>query len=150
MRALLLAFVMTCGLVSGAQAQCNSPWDAPWDARPDLRPLWLTKACRYDFPKRDGFAGTPRTIVLKPGTVIDRFGHPGGSFLAPADASYMGRSIPYDRLKMPYYRYQVLKPLRVSAGRAAAWFDQPGGGIQYKTSRRVGELVASGHLKQLW
>lgn len=79
-----------------------------------------------------------------------RFGQPGGSFLAPADASYMGRSIPYDRLKMPYYRYEVRKPLRVAAGRTAAWFDQPGGGIQYKTGRRVSELLASGHLKQLW
>ena len=146
MRALLLAFFVTWGLTSGAQAQCY----LPWDARPDLRPIWLSKACRYDFPKRDGFAGRPRMLVLRPGTVIDRFGHPGGSFLAPADASYMGRAIPYDRLKMPYYRYQVLKPLRVAAGPAAAWFDQPGGGIQYKTGRRVGELVASGHLKQLW
>ena len=150
MRTLLLSFAVMLGLLSGAQARCDRPWDAPWDARPDLRPTWLTKACRYDFPKRDGFAGPVRSLVLKPGAVIDRFGQPGGRFLAPADASYMGRSVPYDRLKMPYYRYQVVKPLRVAAGRAAAWFDQPGGGIQYRTGRRVGELVASGHLKQVW
>lgn len=150
MRALWLAFFVTFGMLSGAQAQCDRPWDVPWDARTDLRMMWLTKACRYDFPKRDGFAGTPRMIVLKPGTVIDRFGYPGGRFLAPADASYMGRAIPYDRLKMPYYRYQVARPLRVAAGKAAPWFDQPGGGIQYMTSRRISELVASGHLKQVW
>jgi hypothetical protein len=38
---------------------------------------------------------------------------------------------------MPYYRYEVLKPLRVAAGKTAPWFDQPGGGIQYKTGLRV-------------
>jgi molecular chaperone HtpG len=74
--------------------------------------------------------GKPIGIVLRPATVIDRFGHPGGQFLAPADASYMGAGRPYDRLKMPYYRYEVLRPLRVKAGKAAPWFDQPGGGIQ--------------------
>ena len=113
--------------------------------------MWLTKACRYDFPKRDGFAGTPTNDRAQARhrhrpVRASRAAH----FLAPADASYMGRSIPYDRLKMPYYRYQVLKPLRVAAGQTAPWFDQPGGGIQYKTDRRVSELVASGHLKQLW
>ena len=44
---------------------------------------------------------------------IDRFGQPSGNFLAPADASYMGRAVPYDRLEMAYYRYKVTKPLRV-------------------------------------
>src|ERR1043165_5250125 len=146
MRALLLAFAVTCGLISGAQAQCY----LPWDARIDLRPIWLTKACRYDFPQRDGFAGRPKIVVLKPGTILDRFGQPGGRLLAPDGGSYMGRSVPYDRLKMPYYRYEVRRPLRVAAGPAAAWFDQPGGGMQYMTQRRIGELVASGHLKQLW
>jgi hypothetical protein len=51
---------------------------------------------------------------------------------------------------MPYYRYEVLKPLRVAAGKTAPWFDQPGGGIQYKTGPRVQELVARGYLKQAW
>jgi hypothetical protein len=82
MRALLASICILFGAVSGATAQCN----LPWDARPDLRPIWLSKTCRYEFPKRDGFAATPRTVWLKPGTVIDRFGQPGGRFLAPADA----------------------------------------------------------------
>jgi len=88
--------------------------------------------------------------VLRPGTVIDRFGQPTGIFLAPVDASYMGRAVPYDRLKMPYYRYEVVRPLRVQAGKAAPWFDQPGGGIQYKTVERVQVLVERGYLKQVW
>lgn len=150
MRALLLAISLTCGLIPGAWARCDRPWDAPWDARYDLRPDWLTEACRYDFPPNDGFAGRRRATVLKPGTIVDRFGRPTGKYLAPADSSYMGRSIPYDRLKMPYYRYEVVRPLRVATGRIGPWFDQPGGGIQYMTSRPIAELVASGHLKQVW
>ena len=89
-------------------------------------------------------------VRLKPGTRIDRFGHPGGRFLAPADASYMGRAVPYDRLKMAYHRYQVVRPLRVAAGKAAPWFDQPGGGMQYKTDRPVLVLVKEGYLKPVW
>lgn len=141
--ALLLAVVAT----GAAQAADCFP---PWNARFDLRAMWLKTDCSYRFPSRDGFAGSSRTTWLKPGTVVDRFGYPGGTFLAPADASYMGRSIPYDRLKMPYYRYEVVRRLRVRSGRIAPWFDQPGGGIQYKTERKVGDLVASGHLKQAW
>jgi hypothetical protein len=43
-----------------------------------------------------------------------------------------------------------LKPLRVKAGKAAPWFDQPGGGIQYKTDGKVQDFVAWGYLKQVW
>ena len=146
MTKLLSALVIVVAATGVAHAHCV----APWNARADLRAMWLAADCGYRFPDRDGFAGRARTAWLRPGTVLDRFGHPGGSFLAPADASYMGRSIPYDRLKMPYYRYEVVRPLRVRSGRIAPWFDQPGGGIQYKTERRVGELVASGHLRAMW
>ena len=138
-----LTFVMT-GLAEAADC------DLPWNARPDLRPMWLQADCGYRFPPRDGFARLPKTVRLRPGTMVDRFGHPGGRFLAPADASYMGRSVPYDRLKMPYYRYAVVRPLRVAAGTSAPWFDQPGGGIQYRTDRPIRALLEQGYLKPAW
>jgi hypothetical protein len=149
MKALLAALIVLAATL-GASAPSLAECYLPWNARPDLRMLWLQKDCRYWFPQRDGFAGRPRTIVLRAGTVIDRFGQPGGNFVAPADASYMGRAVPYDRLKMPYYRYEVVRPLRVQAGKAAPWFDQPGGGIQYKTGERVQVLVERGYLRQIW
>jgi hypothetical protein len=149
MKALLAALIILAATL-GASAPSLAECYLPWNARPDLRVLWLQKDCRYWFPQRDGFAARPRPIVLRVGTVIDRFGQPGGNFLAPADASYMGRAIPYDRLKMPYYRYEVVKPLRVQAGKAAPWFDQSGGGMQYKTGERVQVLVERGYLKQIW
>ncbi len=142
----LLSIAATMAGIATSAAECY----LPWNARPDLRMQWLQADCRYGFPQRDGFASRPRTIVLRSGTVIDRFGQPTGNFLAPADASYMGRAVPYDRLKMPYYRYEVVKPLRVQAGKAAPWFDQPGGGIQYKTGERVQVLLERGYLKQVW
>ena len=149
MRALLAALIILAATL-GASAPSLAECYLPYNARPDLRMLWLQKDCRYWFPQRDGFAGRPKAIVLRAGTVIDRFGQPTGNFLAPADASYMGRAVPYDRLKMPYYRYEVVKPLRVQAGKAAPWFDQPGGGMQYKTALPVRALVDSGHLRQIW
>jgi hypothetical protein len=149
MKRLLTALVVIAGTLSGIASSAAECY-LPWNARPDLRMLWLQTDCRYWFPQRDGFAGRPRDIVLPPGTVIDRFGQPTGNFLAPAEASYMGRAVPYDRLKMPYYRYEVVKPVRVKAGKAAPWFDQPGGGIQYKTAVPVKALVDSGHLRQVW
>jgi nicrotizing toxin Mtb-like protein len=149
LRAILTALLLI--VATAAQAQCNRPWDRPWDARYDLRDMWLKASdCRYIFPKNDGFAGVPRTVRLKAGTMLDRYGHPGGRFLAPADASYMGRAVPYDRLKMDYYRYEVVRPVRVKAGKATPWFDQPGGVIQYKTAQPVQVLIGKGYLKQTW
>jgi hypothetical protein len=149
MKALLTALTLAATTLAGIAASAAECY-LPWNARSDLRMVWLQTDCRYSFPQRDGFAGRPRDIVLRPGTAIDRFGHPGGNFLAPADASYMGRAVPYDRLKMPYYRYQVVKSLRVKAGPAAPWFDQPGGGVQYRTAVPVQALIDSGHLRQVW
>jgi hypothetical protein len=145
----LLAILLTLTAAMTGFAQAADCY-LPWNARPDLRVMWLQADCGYSFPPRDGFTRAPRTVRLMPGTVVDRFGHPGGRFLAPADSSYMGRSVPYDRFKMPYYRYAVVRPLRVAAGRSAPWFDQPGGGIQYKTDRPVQALLDQGYLRPAW
>jgi nicrotizing toxin Mtb-like protein len=142
-----LAVIMaTLAAVAEGAAECYRPWNA----RHDLRDLWFQADCRYRFPPNDGFAGAPRTVRLKAGMVLDRYGHPGGRFLAPADASYMGRAVPYDRLRMDYYRYEVVRPLAVKSGRAAAWFDQPGGMLQYKTAQPVQVLIDKGYLRQVW
>jgi hypothetical protein len=148
LRALLAIFLTFTAAMTGIAraAECY----LPWNGRPDLRAMWLQADCRYSFPPRDGFARAPKIARLKPGTVVDRFGYPSGLFLAPAGATYMGRSVPYDRLKMPYYRYTVVRPLRVSAGRSASWFDQPGGGIQYKTDRPIQALLDQGYLRHAW
>jgi hypothetical protein len=143
---LTAAWILIATMTGVAQAECY----LPFNARTDLRMLWLQGDCNYLFPPRDGFAGASKVVRLRPGTMVDRFGHPGGRFLAPADASYMGRAVPYDRFKMPYYRYEVVRPLRVASGKAAPWFDQPGGGMQYKTGQSIQALVDKGYLKPVW
>src|SRR6185436_1618313 len=93
MQVLLTALVAIATMMTGVTASAAECY-LPWNARSDLRMQWLQADCRYWFPRRDGFAGKPRNLVLKAGTVIDRFGHPTGNFLAPADSSYMGRAVP--------------------------------------------------------
>jgi hypothetical protein len=123
--------------------------DRPANARADLAARWLDANGRYRFPPDDGFAAAPRAETLAPGTLIDRYGQPGGRFLAPAGTAYEARALPYDKAKMDYYRYEVLKPLPVKAGAAAPWFDQPGGGTQYMTEKPVLQLIADGSLREL-
>jgi len=95
------------------------------------------------------------TETLLPGEDIDRYGGVYGSFLAPAGTPYAERSIPpFSLVSTPaagcdYHDYQVLKPFQVDSGPIAAWFDQPGGGLQFQLD---GSLVpgAPAQLTVLW
>jgi hypothetical protein len=120
----------------------------PPNARADLADEWFDPNGRYRFPDNDGFKGPPQEVTLAPGTLIDRYGQPGGRFLSPAGTPYEARALPYDRAKMDYYRYEVVKPLAVKAGEIVPWFDQPGGGTQYVTAISVGQLVTDGYLRE--
>ena len=62
---------------------------------------------------------------------------------------YGARALPYDKNKMPYHRYEVLKPFPVKVGKAAWWFDEPGGAVQYKTEKTVQQLIDDGSLKEV-
>ena len=68
---------------------------------------------------------------MKPGKKIDRIGAETGSFLSPEGTSFKARALPPDTPANPYYVYEVLEPLPVTSGRAAAWFGYEGGGTQY-------------------
>lgn len=140
------------GLAAGAAAadlQPQATVSRPSNARPDLDARWFDSNGRYRFPANDGFKAPPRDETLAPGTLIDRYGQPGGRFLSPVGTSYEARALPYDKSKMDYYRYEVLKPLPVKAGQAVPWFDQPGGGTQYMTATSVQALINEGFLKEV-
>jgi hypothetical protein len=95
------------------------------------------------------------TETLLPGEDIDRYGSVYGSFLAPAGTPYAERAIPPSSLDSTpaagcnYHDYQVLKPFNVDSGPIAAWFGQPGGGLQFQLD---GNLVpgAPAALTVLW
>lgn len=42
-----------------------------------------TKAIQTYFPPNNGFLGKATKITLKPGTIVDRYGYPGGRFASP-------------------------------------------------------------------
>ena len=99
----------------------------------------------YIYPPKDGFvlddAGEPIRYPerLRPGTRVDRFGYPGGAYLAPVGTPYAERALPPQNLNTPanapqsnYHVYCVVRPFTVAAGPIAPWFGQPGLGAQYK------------------
>ena len=102
------------------------------------------------YPKYDGFAGAPKNTLLKPGTVVDRYGTDGGRFLAPEGTSIGARALPASaRSGAPYLKYEVIKELSVQSGKATKWFGQKGGGTQYKTGPRIKNLINDGYLKEV-
>jgi hypothetical protein len=84
----------------------------------------------------------PGTIIdnaqLAAGTELGRFGYPGGTYLAPEGTPFADLSLPPDSAAKPYYQYVVDEPSslppgwRIEQSQAAPWFDQPGGGTQYR------------------
>lgn len=96
------------------------------------------------YPPADGFllvGGEPVRYKQKltPGKRIDRFGYPGGSYLAPAKTLFLQRALPPQNLNTPtgtpqsnYHLYCVIRPFDVDAGPIAPWFEQLGLGLQYK------------------
>ncbi len=103
----------------------------------------------YRFPPDLGFAhsgnfpnGRPLSIRggLPVGLLVDRFGGPGGGFLAPGGTAYGERSLPPTSLNTNpadpahlcnYHLYAVTRRFDVDAGPIASAFQQPGLGLQY-------------------
>jgi len=136
-----------------AGAECTRPWDA----RPDLRQGWLNIECGYWWPRYNGFEAEPTKGTIDPAKVkfVDRYGSPSGKFLSPADpdsAGYGDRSLPYDehdKAATKKHRYKVLKAVPVQVGKAAAWFDEPGGADQYMTEKSVQQLINEKFLEEV-
>ena len=141
-------FVATRAVAADLDRQSNATVVRPGNARADLHARWLEDGY-YRFPPDHGFATPPQETMLAPGAIIDRYGQPGGHYLAPAGTPFEARALPYDPAKLDYYRYEVLKPLPVKAGTAAPWFDQPGGGVQYVTAISVQQLIDQGYLREV-
>ncbi|GAB3154776.1 hypothetical protein GCM10027290_49740 [Micromonospora sonneratiae] len=101
------------------------------------------------YPPALGFVILPNgrpvkfPYLLQSGSRIDRFGFPGGTFLAPAGTPYARRALPPNSLNTPiqaplsnYHVYCVVRPFIVDAGPIAPWFAQPGLGFQYKLEQK--------------
>lgn len=107
----------------------------------------------------------PGTVVdnadIPRGTVIDRFGYPGGTYLSPQGIPFAERALPPESAFKPYYQYVVDDPSKLPPGwrieqsQAAPWFNQPGGGTQYRIIAPDGDeasveaLIDWGYLKEV-
>ncbi|MEJ6403469.1 TNT domain-containing protein [Yoonia sp. 2307UL14-13] len=131
-----------------------SPKRAPFHRR-DLSDEWYdAETGLLRWPPNDGFDGTVSRTTLPAGARIDRYSRETGlddtgSFLSPQGANWTSRALPYEKSTQQYAVYEVLRPLEVSSGRAAAWFDEAGGATQYLTDRSVGDLIREGYLRQV-
>jgi hypothetical protein len=131
----------------GGKVRAVTPKD-PW-VRKDLDPKWLDPDGNVIWPPNNGAAGPETVQQLKPGTIIDRFGSENGHFTSPKGTSYEQRSMPYEKLALPYSQYEVLKPLNANTSQIAPWFDQSGGGTQFRFDRTVKDLIANGYLRKV-
>ena len=101
------------------------------------------------YPPNDGAVGTPEIVTLKAGSVIvDRYGKYTGRYVSPKETLYENRALSRRTKKEEYHVYQIVKDIEnVQKAEIAAWFGQPGGGIQYKLPKKIVEL--EGYLKEV-
>lgn len=101
------------------------------------------------YQPNDGAVGTPEIVTLKAGSVIvDRYGKYTGRYVSPKETLCENRALSRRTKKEEYYVYQIVKDIEnVQKAEIAAWFGQPGGGIQYKLPKKIFEL--EGYLKEV-
>jgi RHS repeat-associated protein len=95
-----------------------------------------------------GFLGDPVKTTLQPGTLVDRYGYPSGSYVSPRGTPFGKRGLPaYYQGTKPYYQYEVVQQVTVRGGITAPAFGGSGGGVQYQFGTTIQELLGSGVLK---
>ncbi|MBE2999314.1 TNT domain-containing protein [Nocardiopsis sp. HNM0947] len=127
----------------GPVAQLTSGYEPFGSLSPrEFLETWRSSGDTWDYPPHDGFAvedGEPVTepVDLEEGDLLDRFGSPHGTFLAPAGAPFEERALPPDSLNTwpqgnehNYSCYEVTTGFEALTGPIAPHFEQPGGGEQ--------------------
>jgi hypothetical protein len=84
------------------------------------------------YPPSNGFSGSATTIALPPGTVLWRYGGPGGRFVTDPNTAPWQLSLPPGQVTIPTAYITTDTIPFVLAGPAGPWFGQPGGGMQYQ------------------
>ena len=102
------------------------------------------------WPGNRGFI-TRKPGMLKPGTIIDRYGPSAGRFAGKPGSTVSQRGMAAGSESMSYARYQVMKPLSAEIGPAAPVpaFGAEGGATQYLFGHSIDELIKQGYLKLL-
>ena len=99
------------------------------------------------YPMNNGAVGKEERITLPKGTVISRYGLNSGSFASPVGTAIEERSLPKEtREKCRLHTFELKKDVICYRSIVASWFDQKGGGVQYRFSDSMEELIGQGHL----
>ena len=103
------------------------------------------------YPLNNGFVGRPEKVTLKTGEqLIDRYGPNSGRFVSPKGTSYESRALPRNTNKNEYSLFVVRKDIEnVMSGVTAPWFDEVGGGTQYKLPIKIETLLKEGYLEKV-
>lgn len=125
-------------------------YDRYWD--PDARDGkggWDYPSAAHGFA--DGFDGPVTANTTQSGDVVDRYGPEDGTFASPSGTAFDERALPPSSVGSNYTQYEVLRPLPdgVTEGEIAPWFEQTGGGLQYKFDRPITWYVENGYLRKL-
>lgn len=100
------------------------------------------------WPPNNGAVGKPELTNLTKGTPVDRYGGETGAYLGrPADAA-SARALKEPPTGDPH-RYVVDKDLPVEKAKIAPWFDEVGGGEQYRMVDLEKPLNAKGERQPL-
>ena len=91
------------------------------------------------------------SITLPVGTLVDRYGYPGGTFVSPVGGTpYPMRALPPGSNQKPNTIYRVLKPINnVAACKVIPWFGEIELGTQYELSKSVKSYIEAGHLEEV-
>jgi len=80
---------------------------------------------------------------------VDGYGNPSGKFTSPQGIPFENRALSPTTDMNNYHTYEVIKPVEVQSGEIAPWFDQPGGGIQYRFNDTIQNLINNGILREV-
>ncbi|MBB6716841.1 TNT domain-containing protein, partial [Clostridium gasigenes] len=94
-----------------------------------------------NWPKNNGFLEeVPKDVTVNPSMILDRYGEPGGNFMANAADSFESRALaPHSETAKQYY-YRPTEKFNMDAGTAAPWFGSNGGATQYIKYHSNGDL----------
>jgi hypothetical protein len=82
-------------------------------------------------PENGAVPGSKQMTPLGKATQLDRYGDPTGGYTSPRGVPFEQRAMP-GTPSGPPNNYTVTKPLTVEEAKISPWFDQPGGGKQYR------------------
>jgi hypothetical protein len=86
---------------------------------------------------------------MMPGERIDRYGSLKGNYFSPEGTPLEMRSLhPFSNTET-YNAFEVVKPFDVQSSVVAPFYNQPGLGLQYKSTLSIENLLRDGYIRSL-